>query len=165
MTSPTTDDQNEGTGIPGAQATATLPVAGRGGVPADAAAVIVNVTAVGASQRGFVTVHPCLAEPPLASSLNHVAGINRASELIALVDSAGNICLFTSRAIHLVVDVVGYLPAGSTFSAIPPARFLDTRSSGETASPNARARSPAATSTSYRSPDVPVFPARRPPWS
>jgi hypothetical protein len=128
----TFDDRNEGAGIPGAQSTTTLPVAGRGGVPADAAAVIVNVTAVGAGQRGFVTVHPCLAEPPLASSLNHVAGINRANELIASVDSAGNICLFTSRAIHLVVDVVGYLPAGSTFSAIPPARFLDTRSTGET---------------------------------
>ena len=69
----TFDDRNQRTGVSGVGSTTTLPVAGRGGVPVDAAAVIVNVTAVGATQRGFVTVHPCLATPPLASSLNHVA--------------------------------------------------------------------------------------------
>ena len=128
----TFDDRNQRTGVSGVGSTTTLPVAGRGGVPVDAAAVIVNVAAVGATQRGFVTVHPCLATPPLASSLNHVANVNRANELIASVDASGNICLFTSQAIHLVVDVVGYLPAGSTYTAISPARFLDTRANGET---------------------------------
>lgn len=125
-----TADQQGGRTSAGGQV--ALAVAGRGSVPADAAAVIVNVTAVGPDEVGFATVHPCAGTPPNASSLNYVAGVNRANELIASVDADGEICLFTSSSVHLLVDVVGYVPVGSTLNPIVPARFLDTRNGGET---------------------------------
>jgi hypothetical protein len=38
-------------------------IAGRGGVPADAKAVVANVTLVGAAAPGFATVYPCGTVP------------------------------------------------------------------------------------------------------
>lgn len=128
----TFDGEAQGAGRTGGGSTTTLRVGGRGDVPAGVVAVVVNVTAVGARDSGFVTVHACLDSAPNASSLNHVAGVNRANELLASVDAAGNICLFTSRGIELVVDVVGYLPPESSYSPVAPARFLDTRPNGTT---------------------------------
>lgn len=110
-----------------------LLIQSRGGIPSGIngedgiAAVIVNVTAVGAEGTGFVTVHPCLDPPPLASSLNYVAGVNRGNELVAPVDAGGRICLFTSATTHLTVDVVGYIPADTDLNPVDPARLLDTR--------------------------------------
>jgi Right handed beta helix region len=132
LTGETFDTLNARSGPTGPNSTYTLKVAGRGTVPADAAAVIVNVTAVGPTEVGFVTVHPCAATPPNASSLNYAAGVNRANELIASVDPGGNICLFTSSSVNLLVDVVGYMPAGSSFNPVEPVRYLDTRANGET---------------------------------
>lgn len=128
----TFDGESQRTGVPGAGASTTLQITGRNGIPADAAAVIVNVTAIQAATGGFVTVHPCAPTPPLASSLNHVAGVNRANEIIATLDGQGRICLFTSAATHLAADVVGYLPAGSNLAAVGPSRLFDTRAAGQT---------------------------------
>jgi hypothetical protein len=52
--------------------------------------------------------------------------------LIASLDAAGNLCLFSSATTHLTADVVGYLPAGTDVTAITPTRLLDTRASGVT---------------------------------
>ena len=119
-------------GMPGAGKVVKLRVAGRGDVPAGVPAVIANVTAINATSTGYVTVWPCAGNPPNASSLNHVAGVNRANELVASVNADGDICLFTSERINLAVDVVGYLPTVSSLSAVGPARLLDTRDNGET---------------------------------
>lgn len=109
-----------------------LQVGGRNGVPLDAEAVIVNVTAVGATETGFVTVHPCVEPRPNTASLNHVAGVNRGNELVASLDASGKLCIYTSAAIHLTADVVGYVEAGTSLTTIEPARLLDTRDIGET---------------------------------
>lgn len=115
-----------------ANSSVMLPVAGRGGVPADAAAVIINVTAVNATGVGFATVHPCLEELPLASSLNYVAGVNRGNEIVAQLSDDGDVCLFTSAAAHLTVDVVGWLPEFVDYAAVTPARLVDTRQGEDT---------------------------------
>jgi hypothetical protein len=94
--------------------------------------VIVNVTSIGARDVGFVTAHACLGAPPLAASLNYVAGVNRANELIVPLDATGSFCLFTSSATHLAADISGYLPADSNLTGITPSRFKDTRSTGVT---------------------------------
>ncbi len=104
-----------------------LAVTGRGGVMADAVAAVVNVTAIKPDRRAFVTVFPCNGEPPNSSTLNVSGGVVRANGAIAQLSSTGTICLFTSRAMHLVVDVVGYLPVESPIVTLPPARLLDTR--------------------------------------
>lgn len=128
----TVDAVAQGDGRTTAGGTIELDVAGRGDIPGDAKAVIVNVTAVGAQGTGFVTVHPCVDPIPLASSLNFVAGVNRGNELVASLDATGKVCIFTSASIHVTADVVGYLPADSTVASVDPARLLDTRGAGET---------------------------------
>ena len=131
-TGETTDGDFEGGVKPGAGNQLELQVAGRGRVPADARVVIVNITSVAADSPGFVTVHPCLATRPVVSSLNFTAGTNRANEVIAQLDADGKLCVFNNKSTHLVVDVVGWLPAGAGYTAVSPARLVDTRTTGET---------------------------------
>lgn len=128
----TVDGQFEGSGKTTAGGQIDLDVAGRGGIPAGAEAVILNVTAIGATSNGFATVHPCVSPVPTASSLNFVAGVNRGNELIVSLNASGQSCLSTSAAIHLTADVVGYIPAGTNYSAVGPARLLETRSGQST---------------------------------
>ena len=49
-------------------------IAGRGSVPANATAVIANVTAVDPTAWGFLSVWPAGAAQPVASNLNFLAG-------------------------------------------------------------------------------------------
>jgi hypothetical protein len=85
-------------------------VAGRGGVPADAKAVVANVTLVGAAAPGFATVFPCGTVPD-TSSVNYLGVGNEAvaNEVIVKLSPAGSICVFTSVAANVLVDVVGHL--------------------------------------------------------
>lgn len=131
-TGETFDDENEAGGKTAARTQITLPIAGRGDVPLDAGSVVINVTAIAAETDGFFTVHPCLATPPNAARLNYAAGLNRANEIVAQLDSDGNICVFTSATAHIAADVVGYLPVGTDLSNVTPSRLVDTRSAGET---------------------------------
>ena len=109
-----------------------LDVTGRGGVPGSGvSAAVLNVTAVGPDSGGFLTIYPC-GEQPNASSLNYARGSNRASEVVAKLSESGTVCIFTSRASHLIADVTGYVPDGADLTSVTPARFLDTRPNGET---------------------------------
>jgi subtilisin family serine protease len=109
-------------------------VAGRGiGVPADAAAVVLNLTIVGPPARGYATVYPCGTSLPNASNLNFVAGRTIANAVITMVGSGGGVCLYTSVAAHFIIDVNGYAPATSSFLPLNPARLLDSRATGTTA--------------------------------
>lgn len=103
----------------------------RVGVPADATAVVLNITAIRPTTNTFVTVHPCLPSVPLASSLNVAAGQIRGNEVIAELDASGDLCVFVSGETDLTIDVVGYLPAGGVQS-VPPARILETRTGEST---------------------------------
>ena len=103
-------------------------VAGRAGVPVGAAAVVLNVTVVGPQGGGYVTVFPCGSALPLASNVNvDGAGQTVANAVIAKVGVGGSVCVYTSNATHLVVDVSGFFPAGSAVGALSPARVLDSR--------------------------------------
>lgn len=128
----TVDGLRQADGRTDAAGTVRLQVGGRADVPTGAAAAIMNVTAIGADQVGFVTAHPCSATVPIAASLNYVPSVNRGNELIAPLSADGEVCFFTSSSIELVVDVTGYVPAGTTLNPLLPARLLDTRSTGST---------------------------------
>jgi Tol biopolymer transport system component len=127
----TIDDQFEGIGRRDAGSTLELTIAGRGGLPIGPAAVVLNVTAVDASGSGFVTVYPCDAPRPLASSLNYTPGTTTPNEVIAKLSATGTICLFTLAEVHLIADVTGGVPKLSAYRPLVPARLLDTRP-GET---------------------------------
>jgi hypothetical protein len=103
----TVDGRFAGDGIHAARSTTHLLVAGRGGVPAGATAVTLNITATEPTGPGFVTVWPCDQTQPLASTLNYAAGDTVANLSITTVAADGSVCLYTEAAAHLVVDVDG----------------------------------------------------------
>ncbi|MGK0274702.1 MAG: hypothetical protein ACI9N0_001082, partial [Ilumatobacter sp.] len=111
-----------------AGSTLELQVTGVAGVPADADAVVMNVTVVNAGAAGHATVYPCGQKRPLAANLNYVAGQTIPNLVIAKPGVGGKACIYSLAAIDLVADVSGFFPAGSDFTPITnPTRILDTR--------------------------------------
>lgn len=131
-TGETIDGRFEGEGRRVADSTLTLEVNGRAGVPADATAVVMNITAVRPSGTGYVTAYPCDADRPQASSLNYSTGQNLGNEIIARVSAAGTVCLYTFGEIDMTADAVGYVPANSPYRPQTPARLMDTRIGAQT---------------------------------
>ena len=104
-----------------------IDIAGRGNVPADATAAIVNVTLVNGSGPGFATVYPCTPRVPNASSVNYALGTVEPNEVIAKLSADGTLCVFTLTAADVIVDVVGFVPADSPYTALTPTRYADSR--------------------------------------
>jgi peptidoglycan hydrolase-like protein with peptidoglycan-binding domain len=100
-------------------------------VPANASAVALNITAVGPSAPGYVTVWPCDVARPEASNLNFVANAVVANGVIAPVGDRGTVCFFSNQATDLLVDIAGWFSGASggspTFVGAAPKRLLDTR--------------------------------------
>lgn len=101
---------------PIAESVTVVEIADRAGVPSDARAVVLNVTAVDPAGPGFVSVFPCGADwrsfQPDTSSLNYAAGRTVANAVVAPLGTAGGtrsgaVCLYTSAQTHLLVDVAG----------------------------------------------------------
>jgi hypothetical protein len=123
------------TGKPGWGQTVLVNLNGR--APADALAVIANVTAVETDGGRFVTAYPLGQSLPLASSLNYGPGEIRASAVVAKLGAVPGMIgfnLYTMAGAHLVVDILGYItgpssPASTSglFVPIAPQRMLDTR--------------------------------------
>ncbi|MGD9997448.1 MAG: hypothetical protein AB7L17_16995 [Ilumatobacteraceae bacterium] len=124
---PTVDGQQEGAGPSAGQTAAVVQVTGRASVPSDASAVVLNVTVTEAVAAGYATVYPCGTQPPTASNLNYSRGSTIPNLVVAKIGTGGTVCVFTQSTAHLVVDLVGFLPATTTYSALVPARLLDTR--------------------------------------
>lgn len=124
----TVDGKGLGSGLTTAGSTLAVQVGGRAGVPADAAAAVLNVTATGGQGNGFVTVYPCNSPKPLASSLNFVADTSVANAVVTGLSATGTVCLYVgTNGVNLVADVSGYFPASSGYDTLTPARLLDTR--------------------------------------
>jgi hypothetical protein len=104
----TVDGLFNGIGVRPAQSVTAVTVAGRGGVAADAAAVVLNVTVTDPQASGFVTVYPCGSDRPNASSLNYVAGATVANAVVVKVGDGGQVCMFSQAATDLIADVNGY---------------------------------------------------------
>ena len=107
-------------------------------VPADAIAVVVNLTITETSGPGFWTAFPTGGQRPYTSSINaDAANQTRANQAIVPVGSSGGmfgIDIFASYGGHLVVDVAGYFTGAGVASGIvglfvpnAPYRTLDTR--------------------------------------
>lgn len=126
----TFDDQFQAIGTRVADSTTELVVAGRGSVPADASAAVLNVTVTNAAAEGFITVWPCGVARPNASNLNYVAGVTVPNAVITKIGTGGKVCIYTEKAVDLIVDVNGQYPAGTAYSPLVPARLLDSRSPG-----------------------------------
>lgn len=124
----TTDARFEGGGVIGAGETLDVEIAGRGGVPVGASAVLLNVTAVVPSAPGFLTVYPCdQARPQPASSVNYFDGGVYPNAVLAKLTADGRVCIYSSAASHALVDVAGYVEFGSNLATSNPLRMLETR--------------------------------------
>jgi len=131
--STTFDGAYAGTGAFGSGEARDLAVIGRGGVPnnvADSAvgSVVLNVTAVTPSATGYLTVWPTGGAQPGTSNLNFNPGQIIPNLVIAKIGSGGKVSLFNSvGSTDVIADVAGWFPTSSAFSALSPARLLDTR--------------------------------------
>ncbi len=110
-------------------------------VPADATAIVANVTVADTDGIGFWTAYPAGRPRPNASILNSDApGQTRAALTIVAMSPAG-IDVYGSIGAHLIVDVIGYFTGASSpasgdglFVPLDPTRALDTRRGGTLAS-------------------------------
>lgn len=134
----TVDGTAAGSGRIRGDRTLRLPVAGRGGLPEDPGSVVLNVTATGADDRGFITAFPCDEDRPPTASLNFTADQTIANSVVARVADDGTVCFYARSAVHLIVDVGGHLPDGSFEPLRSPERLADTRADGETVDMRAR---------------------------
>ncbi|TWP32715.1 M15 family metallopeptidase [Leekyejoonella antrihumi] len=113
---------------PQAGSTTRLQVTGRGGVPkTGVAAVVLNVTAVDPSGPGFIAVYPAGASRPTTSNLNYATGQVVAGMTIVKVGVSGQVDLYTPASTNILVDIAGWIPTGSDYTPLLPARILDTR--------------------------------------
>ena len=106
--------------------TATFRAAGNGEVPSDARSVVLSVTATGASQRGRLIAHACGVKRPPVVGLRYMPGSDTTSTFVVDIGSQGRVCLFTSVAAILDVDVTGFVPADSAYRSVRPARLYNS---------------------------------------
>ncbi|MEY2960086.1 MAG: hypothetical protein RLZZ01_2654, partial [Actinomycetota bacterium] len=122
-------DTREGAAAPVAGGSSVaVRVAGVAGVPADATAVAVNLTATEATATTFLTAWPTGAARPWASNLNLQRGDTRANLVVLKVGADGFVNVFNDAGTsHVVLDLFGYFRDTSTFTGRVPERLLDTR--------------------------------------
>lgn len=121
-----------------------LQVTGLRGVPANAKAVAVNVTAVSPSAVTYLRAWPTGTAEPTASVLNVEPNATAAVATSVGVGTGGKVSLRNNAgSVHVVVDVTGYYVdgAGVGFEPLPQAvRLLDTRKAGSGLAPGGTRR-------------------------
>ena len=125
----TFDSQFQAIGPLASQGTLDLIVAGRDGVPANATAVVLNVSAPLPSSPGYITAWASGDSQPFIGNLNLNPNVTSPTLVIAKLGGNGKISLFngSSAATNLVADLQGWFPQRSSFNAVFPARLMDSR--------------------------------------
>ncbi|HEY5334465.1 MAG TPA: family 43 glycosylhydrolase, partial [Mycobacteriales bacterium] len=124
-----------------AQGTLTIAVAGAFGVPSDATAVVLNVTAVAPSAVGYVTVYPAGAARPVAANINLTPGSVVPNLVEVGTGDLGRVAVFAAARTDIVVDLQGYVSPAASGGAgaglyVPltnPERICDTRAGNPSA--------------------------------
>jgi hypothetical protein len=114
----------------GAGVTRSVTVGGVGGVPANATAVVLNVTATNPRDTSYLTVYPAGVAQPVASNLNFTAGQTVPNLVVVGVGTNGQVNILNDRStVDVIGDVVGYYAptGGSTYTPVTPSRVLDSR--------------------------------------
>jgi len=84
-------------------------------VPANATAIVLNVTGTEATADGFVTVYPTTEQRPLASNNNLILGDTKANLVTTKIGKNGKVSIYTQSGTHMVADLFGYYaPATDT---------------------------------------------------
>lgn len=104
------------------------------GVPAEASAVVMNITAIQANGRGFYTVWESGSPRPETANVNVLdVGYNAGNQVISGM-SDGKVDIFTNIGSDITLDITGYFTASGgdettdgLFVPFTPTRLLDTR--------------------------------------
>jgi hypothetical protein len=134
-------DTRDGTGLSGvfsSHVARSFAVVGHGGVPTGATAVTGNLTVTQQSSRGFLYVGPIAANDPSSSTLNFPVGDDRANGVTVALGTgpaAGTLSVTYVGSVpgataQVIFDVTGYFTgngSGTRYTALTPARILDTR--------------------------------------
>ncbi len=117
-----------------AQSPLEVQIAGRGGIPVDATAVVANITVTEPTSSGFLTVWPTGDPRPLVSNLNFVVGDSVPNSALLTLGLRGAVDVFNSSGLtHVIIDIVGWLSPMADLVYEPmfaPSRLVDTRQSG-----------------------------------
>ncbi|HEY6538095.1 MAG TPA: IPT/TIG domain-containing protein [Candidatus Dormibacteraeota bacterium] len=88
--------------------TLSVQITGRDGVPADATAVVINVTATEGTAPSYLTVFPS-GEEPLASDLNFYAGQTVPDLVVVKLSSSGGFQVYNDAGnVDVIVDIEGW---------------------------------------------------------
>lgn len=128
----TLDGESQNLGLLPAGSTTQVRIAGRGGIPLDALAASLNVAATSVTTAGFVRVFPCGESMPSTATVNAAAGATVSNASVVALGGSGKVCVFVSQSMNVIIDVNGYMPAGSRVGTLRPARIADTRVNGTT---------------------------------
>ena len=111
-------------------------VGGRLGIPTNASAVVLNLTATETKSFGFLTAYAAGSSKPKASSLNYTAGQTVPNLVVVPVGTDGKVTVANTSpgTAAVVADVAGYFLPGKpaqtgALRSLSPTRFLDTRES------------------------------------
>jgi hypothetical protein len=124
-------DTRAGSGYPnegdtlGAGAVLPVQVTGEAGIPSDATAGVLNVTATDTTEASYFTVYPAGITMPTASDVNWSAGGVVPNLTVATLSSTGGIDVYNYvGSADLVIDAFGYfsldIPNGSIRPTLPP---------------------------------------------
>jgi hypothetical protein len=111
----------------------TFQVTGAGGVPAGAKAVTGNLTVVGQSKAGYVSLTPEPDATPDTSTINFPLGDTRANGVTVPLSDTGSLSAVfkaSGGSTDLIFDVTGYYVddlTGLRFYPLNPGRIMDTR--------------------------------------
>ena len=113
--------------VPGSPLSVGL--SGVGGVPpTGVGGLSLNVTVVGASEPGFLTVFGCGGAVPGVSSVNFGVGEAVANAVIVPPGVDGRVCFDASTPVQVIADINGWFAQGQGFNPVAATRLLDTRS-------------------------------------
>ena len=95
--------------VAGTQRNFPIPTGPCTGIPSNAAAYSLNITATQALGAGFILLYPQGGTQPLVSTLNYVAGQTIANAAIVPTGTGGGISVVAGVAgTHLIIDINGY---------------------------------------------------------
>ena len=102
------------------------------GIPSDAIAYSVNVTAIPVSTLGYLTIWPTGEGQPTVSTLNSLDGRIKANAAIIPAGTPnGSVSVYVTNTTNVAIDINGYFKTsdGSTLAFYPvtPCRVADTR--------------------------------------
>lgn len=104
-------------------------IADRGVVPEGVRTVLLNVATVGGASAGFATAYPC-GVLPLTANINYGPGGVTSNAVTAQLTFDGDLCVYSSAEVDIVLDVYGYIDGAFSPRSLAPARLVDTRTDG-----------------------------------